>query len=360
MSKESLEHLNTQTLIGFVAKRGRAWHWRAGLQGAESNHYDGPVPVADLRRRLFNWQPLELPISVEIPTDVATATTISGEGMPIIYQRIPGRKAITRSDNHHVMGVFSDSYAPHPADKFLVDYVEKLLDGNVDISAGGLLRQGAQAWIEISVPDNIRTPEGVEFRPNLLAVTSFDGSLATTYKRTITNTVCDNTMAIALREKGSQLKFKHSRNSTARIADAQAALDIVHSAANDFSAQVAQLTNQRVTEAEWAAVVEKLVPVDADATSTRGATLAAQKRGQLNQLYFHDDRVAPWKDTAYGAVMAWNTWGQHLRPTKGTTDRFERNQFEAISGALDASDQLVLDAIMGMDFGKDLVLAPLS
>ena len=43
------------------------------------------------------------------------------------------------------------------------------------------------------MPDTITTPEGVAFRPNLLATTSFDGSSATTYKRTVTDTVYDNT-----------------------------------------------------------------------------------------------------------------------------------------------------------------------
>ncbi len=50
------------------------------------------------------------------------------------------------------------------------------------------------------MPDTITTPEGVAFRPNLLATTSFDGSIATTYKRTVTDTMCDNTRELALSE----------------------------------------------------------------------------------------------------------------------------------------------------------------
>jgi len=51
------------------------------------------------------------------------------------------------------------------------------LDDNLSISSAGLLRNRV-AWVEVSVPDNITTPEGVVFRPNPLATTSFDGSLA--------------------------------------------------------------------------------------------------------------------------------------------------------------------------------------
>ena len=53
MSRETLQHLNTNTLIGFTDKRGHAWHYREEHQGGESNHYPGPVPVNDILRRLF-------------------------------------------------------------------------------------------------------------------------------------------------------------------------------------------------------------------------------------------------------------------------------------------------------------------
>ena len=45
------------------------------------------------------------------------------------------------------------------------------------------------------MPETITTPEGIAFRPNLLACTWHDGSLATTYERVVANVVCDNTVA---------------------------------------------------------------------------------------------------------------------------------------------------------------------
>ena len=46
-----------------------------------------------------------------------------------------------------------------------------ILDDDLSISSAGLLRGGAVAWVEVSVPESITTPEGVVFRPNLLATT---------------------------------------------------------------------------------------------------------------------------------------------------------------------------------------------
>src|SRR4051812_11545629 len=41
MSNETLQHLNTNTLIGNTDARGHAWHYRADEQGGETNHYPG-------------------------------------------------------------------------------------------------------------------------------------------------------------------------------------------------------------------------------------------------------------------------------------------------------------------------------
>ena len=48
MSRETLQHLNTNTLIGNTDHRGTAWHYRAEHQGDEPNHYPGPIPIADV------------------------------------------------------------------------------------------------------------------------------------------------------------------------------------------------------------------------------------------------------------------------------------------------------------------------
>ena len=123
--------------------------------------------------------------------------------------------------------------------------------------------------MEVSVPESITTPEGVTFRPNLLATTSFDGSIATTFKRTVTDTVCDNTRELALAEQGQTYKVKHSRYSHAKLADARAALAMVHTLADDFAHEVATLCATTVTPAQWHRFLDAHVPrVDAATQSS--------------------------------------------------------------------------------------------
>ncbi|MDD7936742.1 DUF932 domain-containing protein [Actinomycetospora straminea] len=320
---------------GNTDARGKAWHWRASAQGDEPNHYPGFVPVDDVLRRLFDWTAVELPVYVAVP----------GEGDESEYRALPGRKAIAADDTYEVLGLFKDGYAPHQYREWLLENVSTILDDDLGISSAGLLRNRAVAWVEVSVPDSITTPEGVAFRPNLLACTSFDGTVATTYKRTITNTVCDNTMGAALQEDGQQLKAKHTKNSGMKIADAREALAIVHTAADDFAAEVARLCDVTVTDAQWSQFLAGIAP---DGDSKRSKTMAAEKRSQLDNLWRFDARVEPWSGSAWGALQAVNTWGQHIRGTRGATQRAERNAIETIDGSVEAADAEVLKVLAGI------------
>lgn len=347
MSKETLEHLNTQTLIGNTDHRGQAWHWRADLQSDEPNHYPGAIPVEDVRRRLFNWQALSRPIAVEVPADVATFSHFNEHDVPSRWQVIQGRQAITRSDTDHVMGIFGDGYEMHQYDAWLLTTVANVIDDDLSISSAGLLRQGAIAWVEVSVPESITTPEGVEFRPNLLATTSFDGSCATTFKRTITDVVCDNTREVAMRETGPTFKVKHSRYSGARLTDARDALALVHTAADAFAAEVADLCATKISDWHWEQFLKAYVPTTQPnglPLTKRASTLAATKRDELQRLYRHDQRVTPWSGTAHGVIQAVNTYETHHVAVRGT-ERSERNQLRVISGDLGKVDRAALEVL---------------
>lgn len=323
MSRETLQWLNDNTLIGFTDKRGSAWHYRANLQGAEPNHYPGPIPVNDVKRRLFGWEALSRPIYVEHPVTGGLA-------------EIPERQAILRSDTGHVMGIFSDGYEPHPYVEWLIDTIARLLDNDLSIGSAGLLRGGAVAWVSVEVPENIVTPEGVEFRPHLFGATSFDGSLATTLKRAVTNVVCDNTMAAGLAERGQQVKIKHSKYSKLRLEQARDALNIVYQVADDFTEQIRLLCQTSVSDRQWAAFLDQHVPMPDE--RGRSWTLAETKRGALDQLWRHDTRVAPWAGSGWGVLQAVNTHVHHGQAVRGAC-RAERNLLRAVTGGVDDLDR---------------------
>lgn len=340
MSRETLQHLNTNTLIGNTEQRGTAWHYRAEEQGEESNHYPGPIPMQDVQRRLFHWHAESRPLAAEISATIEKMDHVDDHGDPARWAVITDRQAIVRPDTEAVMGVFSTGYVRHQYDEWLLTTVGNILDDTLSISSAGLLRGGAIAWVEVSVPQSITTPEGVTFRPNLLATTSFDGSIATTFKRTVTATVCDNTRELALAEHGQQYKVKHSRHSHARLAEARDALAMIGTLADEFAREVAQLCATTVTSTQWSTFLDHHVPQqDTTGQPLKGRTLtmALKKRAALERLYAHDDRVAPWAGTAHGVMQAVNTYEHHENTVRGAT-RAERNMLRTLTGDFAALD----------------------
>lgn len=347
MSKESLQWLNTRTLIGFTEKRGSAWHYRADEQGTESNHYTGAIPTEDVRRRLFAWTHAEGDVS---------ATYFGADGFTTITD--PDRKAILRpagtfgpDDQGEILGLFKSGYQVHPFGEWLIDNVGTILDSGLSVGSAGLLKGGAIAWVQCEMPDTITTPEGVAFRPFLTAATSVDGSLSSTYMTGATVTVCDNTLSAALNEKGTgKFKVRHSRNSLDKVTEVRDALGIVYAVADDFAAQVKDLCETSVSDTQWKAFLTAVAPDPAAGANktSRGATLATAKRAELSQLWNNDNRVSPWKGTAFGVVQAVNTHAHHVQTVKGAT-RTERNMLRSVKGewqSLDADTLATLTKVL--------------
>jgi len=343
MSEQTIEWLNYHTL-----QSKKAWHTSAKLQALmdKPTVYNGPIPLQDVTERLFGWEPLRGDVT-------STATILTPDGVETVtltdenrvtMMRPPG--ALYPDDPGAILGVFKSGYKAHPYDEWLLKNVAHILDDDLGIFSAGLLRDAAQAWVQVSVPDWITTPEGVTFKPNLLCVTSLDGSLSTTYKRTISDAVCDNTVRAALGEAGKAYRVKHSRYSDLKLMEARETLDLVFTMAEDFKTEVADLNAITVTDEQWNDFLQSLVPLKKDDKDLKGSALtkAKNKQAQLDGLWYHDDRVTPWKNTAWGVRAAVNTWQTHFATVRGKS-RDERNMEMAIEGDFEKLDQKTMDRL---------------
>lgn len=330
MSRETTQWLNTNVLRGFTSKRGHAWHYsKAAQEGLEPNHYDNEIPVPDLYRRLFGWK--AVPRVLYMDNGDAGITQIDGQ------------VAWVRDDTDEVLGIHTDSYSGHQYSQWCVKAVESILGQGLCVANAGLLRNGAVAWVQVEMPDNITTANGVSIRPFLMATTSFDGSIATTYKTGYTDTVCDNTRDMFLREAGDVFRVKHTSKSGLKIAEARDALNIMFRATEEFEAEIAKLCAVDVSDRQWQKFVEAYVPTD-DAKTKNAITIAEKKREQLTQLWNTDTRVSPWRGSAWGVIQATDTYGQHLSIVRNA-NRFERNMLNAIQGKISSANKLALETL---------------
>lgn len=334
MSQETATWLNQNILVGDVAERGHAWHYNEAEQGDESNHYDGAIPAADVARRLFDWKVIETPI---------TATTLTDAGQMVAVET--NHKVRTRSDNGALLGVVGVDAKAHDYTEWLLESWGKILDSSeVHISNAGLLKGGARAFVQIARPDYI-VAAGVEFRPFLLASTALDASMSSTFKAATTVTVCDNTLEMALSEKGNTHRTRHTSQSTLNVPSIQQALGILHQQEADFAAEVERLVAEKVSPTRFNLWVDAYAGMtkEKEAKGGRALTIAQNKKAELLTLWRDDERVTPWAGTAFGVLQAANTWMHHLQGGLGAgVSRQERNIDRVMTGATAAADREAL------------------
>lgn len=327
MSAETIEWLNANSLIGFTDKRGEAWHHLEGVD----NHFPGAIPVERM---------LEL-MSYPLAEGIPTVTVLGDDGVTQFEAK--GHKGIVRLDTGEVFKFFKEGYRIHQPREWLVQNLDILTHGGLNLGAGILLRGGAVAAVQAELEDTREGAEGVKHRPYITAATSMDGSLATTYLAGTRLWVCDNTLTFALAENSAlRHKVRHSSNSLSRMGEVRESLGLVVEQVGDaVDAEIAKLTSEYVSDQRWAAFVEAFTGLD-DVKRPGGK---AEKNGQrksadLGRLWNHDDRVAPWKNSAWGVLAAVNTAEHHIWGTEG--NRETRNSLRTIKGQWDGIDQNTL------------------
>lgn len=342
MSKETSEWLNNNILRGFTAKRGTAWWNREGMNlTGMDNHYPGAIPADDIVSRLFNWTALQRSVYVD-----------GGAEFGMIHD--PSRKAWMRSDNGAILGLHSDSYAGHDYREWLIDNLSKLVGTEAQFANAGLLKEGAIAWVQIELPENIDIPGGVTMRPFLMGTTSFNGSLATTFKTGATDVVCDNTHGMFMSEAGEKYKRKHSRYSAFDVMDAATAVGTLHMIAETMTRDVTRLLDVDVSDNAWSRFVEAHVPI-MPGDAKRSVTMSENKRQALTGLWRTDSRVAPWSGTAWGVVQAVNTYNEHLAIVRNAV-RMERKFTRAVKDEVASADRETV-ITLGKVIGRDLLNA---
>lgn len=331
MTRETIEDLRANIRIGYTEKRGTAW-W-ANPEHREQSHYEGPVPES-VARELIGWEPLESPV---------TATFLTNDGVTTVTDET--KKMYVNPQTMQSVGVVGDRHKAHNYAETLIDIPEILADGKLGIGSVGTLNRGGRAFVQYELGENLDAGRDVKFRPFLTAATSLDGSLSTTFLTGAQVVVCDNTLSLALtegRRNGSQYKVRHSSNSRVNVHDARQALGLIERAAEDFQEQVKQLTEQVVSDAQWRRFLDAAVPVPDE--QGKSHTMATNKQLELDRLWNHDERVAPWKNSAWGVLAATNTWFNHGSIVRNMT-RDERRVHKLIAGEFDKNDAVTLQLL---------------
>ena len=386
MSRETIEWLNENTMLGFTQDRehyknagwvfldtdtgeNKAWWAQDGYE----HGYPGAIPPEEVQRVLFNWTPVESEImhKVRVNSEGENLTlemdehdALDGNG-PFIWVPDQRFKGIIHPRTGHVFGTFGiESYRVHGYQEFLVNNVQQLLDDELGIESAGLLRQGGVAYVSVSLPEEIVTDAGMGIRTRLLAVTSVDGTKATQYKMTNGVSVCDNSMEMNLyAQEGEKFKVKHTSRSINRLQDAREALNIIYEHSESMVKFLDDLADVDVTDAQFQAIVNTIKPVpDPEPgvkkgkdviTNQRAITIAENTQNDLTRMWRSDPRAAQWHGTLLGAFQAVNTWHNHER--SNSDNGVERVMTSTINGDVAKMDKMFFDIVAGLD--EDMQIA---
>ncbi len=327
MSKYDLEYLRNNMRIGFTGELGDAW-WATYGSVADS-HFTESVPIDEVRR-LIGF----VPGRTAIP-----AKYWDGSGM--VY--------LTHPETGLLLGVNGDTYPETTYTDRLIDGHEAILDGSIEgmIGSCGLIDGGRQAWVQIRPGETITHTSGERFAPWITAYSSYDGSLATTFKEGVTRTQCDNTFEMTQKERGRTYKYKNTQNNRINVLQARTLLDMLQQTSEDMWAELDILTSKKVSEDQWHAITNAVFAPTTE--SQKAKTRAENKRIAVSELYFNDPRIGAISGTQWGAFQAFSTWKQHETTVNGAEDDMageaERNMTWLLSNELRKFDAMVMEKI---------------
>jgi phage/plasmid-like protein (TIGR03299 family) len=365
MSKETMKWLRDNIRVGYTGTDGPAWWAASGEYMTDGSHFDGPVPVEEVER-LLSVQFAEGTVMSEYRVPV-----LNGDGspkvelveedgepkfVPVTEMRVttdPSRKTIITPDNGDILGIFKTGYQVHGYQQWTADQIAAILDtskGELGVKSVGLLRKRGVAFLQAQLTGSGMEVGGFKFAPYILAATSVDGTLSSTYATGITAAVCDNTLAAALSGALTRLKVRHSKNSAGKLGDVRDKLGLVYQAADEFIAAATVLQSIEVTPRDFTAYLDEVakVPLADPKSSTGGAKYsnAVKLRDKLTSLWTYDAKVAPWAGTAFGVLQLDNTMRTWHRSVSGADGgRLERNMLNMVNGVTAKEDETALAAL---------------
>lgn len=269
--------------------------------GRDSMAYVGDAPWHGLGQRLTQGSPLEV-WAKEAGMDFHINGSDVQFATPGSVGTFPSRKVLYRDDTLAPLSVVGSKYKvvqPRDVLEFFRNLTEK---HNWQLETAGVLFNGAKYWALARTGNEVRIMGQDLLQDFVLLATACDGTLRTIAKRTSVRVVCNNTLALSLRNK-NELGIRVSHASVFDAAAVQSELGLTDSW-SEFADGASELAKRKVTNRE---AVDFVIKMFGDPTKPVDEQPAIQTIAKVLQLFNGGGRGADLvsaKSTAWGLVNA--------------------------------------------------------
>lgn len=238
--------------------------------------------------------------------------------VPPFRTAIPDRKALVRGDTGEYLAVVGRSYEVVQFAQIARTLVEAAGDVKaVFTTAGTLGPVGIRGWLLGELPDPIRVRgDASPIRKYVLGTTGHDGVTAVVIKNVATRVVCQNTLGVALGERGgASWRIQHTANAKVRLEEAGKAFRRVAESYTLLGELANVLAITPFTEKQMTATVDRLLPVPKD---DRDHNRLEAERGKVLRLFETAVGIERLRGTAWAALQGWTEYADHHRIVRDT------------------------------------------
>jgi len=268
--------------VAFFSANGLpAWHRLGTVIDKEGVHGEEALKLA-----LLDWEVSKLQLH-----------------HPITNELIPSW-GVFRNDNNDYLGTVGSQFTLFQNHEG-VELVDTILleDPNAKYVTAGALGKGEKIWLLAKINGDIRIMNTEDIHKEYLLFTmGHDGSLAITAKLVNTRVVCNNTLNVALGEKGNEVKIKHTANAKRRVEIAKQVIKKAHDRIKSIEDRFNELAQRKVTKESFMDVMTKLFGDFREAENKRTENRIVQIAG----LFESNDKNAfpQFRGTAYNLLNA--------------------------------------------------------
>lgn len=293
---------NVETMFSV---REKPWH---GLGTVVS---DAPTSAEALRLAGLDWKVVQEPIYTEF------------------NEPVDGYRANVRDSDRKVLGVVSDRYkVVQNTDAF--SFTDELLGKGVRYETAGSLQEGRKVWLLARLPREYIIA-GERISPYLVFSNTHDGSGSVKVAVTPVRVVCNNTLNLALDTAKRSFSMIHTGNIQDKIQEARDTLFMAEEYMDCLGIEFEQMRRRKVTDAQVKEYIERLLPLEENATSIQKKNTVKLRR-DMEQRYYDAPDLQKVGNNAYRFINAVSDFATHSDPIRRTANYSENLFSRTIDG----------------------------